>query len=214
MLPSFRVFAIVEGLGDDRAIPALLRNYFSENALWNFSTGTAINSKGVGRLKAPFDEKKHLGIEHYILAALRGNPDGIVVVLDGDKECVERKKSARPGLGTELLNRAKTVAGNTPVAVVVADPEVEIWFLAAHEHLIQQGLLKPNPKINEQFFQRSRSGCKSVIAECLGRNYQETTDQVRLASHFEFKDSKWFPCSSLDKFVRDINALCKTISGT
>ncbi|MBS1991134.1 MAG: hypothetical protein JSS83_11480 [Cyanobacteria bacterium SZAS LIN-3] len=141
MYRTYSLFAIVEGLGDDDAIPALLRNYYSENGLWNFSTPVAINSKGVGRLTAPFDERRRLGIEYYVQTALRGKPDGILVVLDGDKECIRRTSANIAGLGTEMLMRAKKVSGRTPISVVVADPEVEIWFLAAHSQYLRLGML-------------------------------------------------------------------------
>src|SRR5438128_1047785 len=84
-----KIVSIVEGHGEERAVPVLIRRWLEfRNFQRQFEVlDRAINSKGSGSLKGPFDPKRHVGVEHYVRAALRNEPDAILVVIDADGEC-------------------------------------------------------------------------------------------------------------------------------
>ncbi|MBI2809956.1 MAG: hypothetical protein HYX67_03890 [Candidatus Melainabacteria bacterium] len=110
------VVAIVEGEGEMSAVPELLKKWFSYRQFTNFITeNPAVCSYGCGRLKAQFDHEKQLGIEYFVQNTLPRNPSAIIVILDADRECIERDRNNLEKLGPELLRRANSVANGVPV---------------------------------------------------------------------------------------------------
>src|SRR5438094_4636142 len=130
-MSGMKIIPIVQGFGEERAVPVLVRRWLRfRNFHRHFEVpDRAINAKGSGRLKVGYDPIRHVGIEHYVHAALGGRPDAILVLIDADDECLHRGRGR--SLGPELLARAKGVAAHVPVAVVVANREYEAWFLAS-----------------------------------------------------------------------------------
>jgi Domain of unknown function (DUF4276) len=213
MKKKYKLLAVVEGPGDEDAIPFMLRTWFFEKGVAaDFVTSNlAVKAKSCGRLTAKWDEAKHLGIEHYVSIALLDDPDAVIVILDADKECITRAQNGSPPFGPELLARAKSVAGTIPVSVVVADPEMEIWYLAAQEHLISKKMLSASDLLQDEYFDQPRSGCKGTLAKLLGRKYDETSDQPRLASKLSFADQRMYRCRSFKKLVKELDSLCKQV---
>src|SRR5690606_19541327 len=127
---------------------------------------------------AAHDPKRHVGIEHYVMAAMRGNPDAVLVILDADDECLKREPGN--GLAQELLARAEPHARGRRLGVVVADREFEAWFLAFLDHLWAEELLEvedcPEPDPEPE----CHKDCKGRIGAWLGVKYEPTTHQRRL----------------------------------
>jgi hypothetical protein len=100
-MTPLRLVAVVEGHGEERAVPALLRRWLRHRNLErSFQVPElAINAKGAGRLKAAFDRDRHRGIECWVSKALIAQPDAIVVILDADDECQQRVQGARARAG-------------------------------------------------------------------------------------------------------------------
>jgi hypothetical protein len=197
----------VEGHGEERAVPVLIRRWLQfRNFHRHFDVpDRAINAKGSGRLKGPFDPARHVGIEHYVQAALRSNPAAILVVLDADDECQARV--GRVGLGPELLVRARRIDPRVPVAVVVANREYEAWFLASLRSIRTAGLLpKQNGKLDPAAPEAIRD-CKGRVAALMGRPYEETVHQLELTRSLSFCNGPRSRCASLSKLVRDLERL-------
>jgi len=177
MTAPYLILAIVEGHGEQKAVPLLLRRWFQHRRFRNFETrDLAIRAPGAGALKCPYDAAQEHGIEYYVEMAARERPDGILVVLDADDECQERAKDRRRlGLGPELLQRARRIAPHVPIEVVVANREYEAWFLAALDTLRRVGSL-PRKKRWEKSLSDIESirDCKKPLAYLLGRPYEET----------------------------------------
>jgi hypothetical protein len=204
-----KIVPIVEGFGEERAVPLLVRRWLRfRNFHGQFDVlDRAINAKGSGRLKAAFDPQRHVGIEHYIHAALGNHPDAILVLLDADDECVRRGRGR--GLGPELLARAREAAAQVPVAVVVANREYEAWFLASLQAMRRTGLLpeaggRPDPAAPEGI-----SDCKGAVAALMGHRYEETVHQLQLTAGISFKKGSRSQCPSLAKLVRDLERLTR-----
>lgn len=204
-----RIIPIVEGHGEERAVPVLLRRWLRfRNFDRHFEVPErAINAKGSGRLKAAFVRERHVGIEHYIEAALRNHPDAILVVLDADDECEGR--TTRPQLGPELLARAKEVASTVPVAVVVANREYEAWFLAALRSLRARGFLPPRGDTPDPVDAEMLRDCKSRIGKLMGCAYEETVHQLELTHSLGFSQGLCSRSPSYAKLLRDLDRLTR-----
>lgn len=213
MKAPYLILAIVEGHGEQRAVPALLRRWFEHRRFRNFETRPlAIRAAGAGALKCPYDPVQGNGIEYYVEMAARERPDGILVVLDADDECQQRaQERSRLGLGPELLQRARRVAPHIPIEVVIANREYEVWFLAALEALRRAGKLP-----REKRWEKSRSDiesirdCKKPLAYLLERPYEETTDQEDFTKALPFTATMAKRSRSYRKLLKALETLTQT----
>ena len=117
------IVPVVEGRGEIAAFPLLLRRLLAEE---------------YGRLDLTIDHPlaangwhnllRAGGIERFLeRAALRDNASGIIVLLDLDEaDCAA-------DLARNLAERARSIRSHLPVAIVVAVPAYEAWFLASIE---------------------------------------------------------------------------------
>jgi len=212
MGPKLRILAIVEGHGEQTAVPALLRRWFQHRRFRNFETpDLAIRASGSGALKCSHDADDELGIEYYVEMAARERPDGILVMLDADDECLERARTpSRPGLGPELLQRARAVARHIPIEVVVANREYEVWFLASLASLrraahVPRGSRLPTPLSEIETIR----DCKKRMTHLLGRPYEETTDQASFTEALSFAPAMEERSRSYRKLIKALNALTR-----
>ena len=202
-----RIVPIVEGHGEVRAVPSLIRRWLRHRRLHRTFVvpDLAINAKGSGRLKAAYDRMRHIGIEHYVSAALGYGPDAIVVVLDADDECLDRPLGN--GLGPELLGRARAVANDTPLAVVVANREYEAWFLASLTSIRAADLLPNHTRLANPLAAEGPRDCKGLIAQLLDCPYEETLHQLALTHGITFSPRAKFRSPSYGKLLRDLERL-------
>jgi hypothetical protein len=204
-----RIIPIVEGYGEQVAIPRLLSRWFKFRRFTNFDTpDLAIRAPGANALKCPHDDAEALGIEYYVGLAARQAPAGILVVLDADDECIERTRlKARKGLGPELLERARRIAPHIPIEVVVADREYEAWFLAASHELARAGMVRGGAHVDvDEEIERVRD-CKGRMARWLGRPYEPSTDQVLLTDALPFSIAITSRSRSYRKLLKALDAL-------
>ena len=204
------IVPIVEGYGEERAVPCLIRQWLRHRRFHNFfdvHADHAINAKGCGRLKARYDRFRHLGIEHYVQAAMRLHPDAIIVILDADEECL--KPSQGPGLGPKLLARAKPLVGSTPISVVVANREYEAWFLANISSLRSSGMFPNRMVLSEQLAPERPRDCKGIVSRLMGRRYEETIDQLNLTKKLPFSPRAAHRSPSFGKLLRDLETMTR-----
>jgi len=120
---------------------------------------------------------------------------GVLILIDADTDCAAQ-------LGPELLVRAKSVAGDVPVEVVLAVMEFEAWFLAALPSLKGQRRVRtdaealPNPE--------SVRGAKEALRRQMapGSAYSPPTDQPALAALMDLDAARAAP--SFDKLWRAV----------
>ena len=132
-----RIACIVEGHGDARAVPLLIRRIASQ-----LSPGLHVNIPSP--IRQPRNRLVRDGeLERAIELAARsiGRDGGILVLIDGDDDLPCQ-------LGPQLLARARQAHRDLPISVVVAKREYEAWFLAATEslrgaHRLPQNLPSP-----------------------------------------------------------------------
>ena len=201
------IVPVVEGFGEETAVPILVRRWLRHRRFDRYFDvpDRAVNAKGCGRLKAGEDARRHVGIEHYIRAALMGRPDAILVVLDADKECLGRAKGN--GLGPELLRRAEAVAGTVPVAVVVANRTYEAWMLAGRTALFRCDLVREDAPLHTLNDPDSRAGGKGVMSEFIGETYSPPVHQPLLTRAMSFSQGSQRRSPSLAKLLKELQHL-------
>ncbi|WP_235217012.1 DUF4276 family protein [Archangium violaceum] len=212
MRSRYRILAIVEGHGEQRAVPVLLRRWFQHRRFRDFETPElAIRALGSGALKCPHDADDELGIEYYVEMAAVQKPDGILVMLDSDDECIERARTpSRLGLGPELVQRARTVAPHIPIEVVVANREYEVWFLAALASLRRAARIPRGNRLSTPLKNiETLRDCKKRMAQLLGRPYEPTTDQPDLTELLPFTPSMAHRSRSYRKLLKALEALTR-----
>lgn len=206
----YNIVPIVEGHGEVDAVPILLDRWFKHRKYLNFQTSKYVVRAPKSAIVASLDEERELGIELYIRRALMQSkkPDGILVLIDADDECIARRgRPHEQQLGPELLARALSEASHIPIGVVVADREFEAWYLAAHMRLKQLGFFDPEVRFRAGFdFARPRD-CKGQVGRCVGHKYSETADQKKIATLISFRSYMCKHCPSFAKLIRDLERI-------
>lgn len=113
---------IVEGVGDARALPVLLRRFVNLAQLWG--------QVRIGRpLRIPRNQLvKRSGLNKAISLARQKGAGAILILFDSDSDCPAE-------LGPRLQRLSEEVAGGIPCRVVMAHHEYEAWILASVESL-------------------------------------------------------------------------------
>lgn len=179
------VVPIVEGRGEEAAVPVLLDRWFRFRNFRNVRVHVKgpMCARGNGVLTASSEPAKKRGVEYYIRFALLLDPapDAILILLDAERGCPR-------ALGADLLARSRRmVPEGFPIAVVFANSGYEAWSLAAmaspkFRRAIDQSesslTLRPLPPGTEV---EAVTDCKKRVAELiLGESYSPTIHQKKL----------------------------------
>ncbi len=114
-MTRYKIVPIVEGEGEVESVPILMNRWFKFRRFENFGTPPRAVRAHRGSLTCEFEPNARRGIEYYVLEAAAARPDGILVILDADDECIQRRgRAAAQQLGPELLQRARSAAGHIP----------------------------------------------------------------------------------------------------
>ncbi|MCG2773825.1 MAG: DUF4276 family protein [Desulfobacterales bacterium] len=130
----------------------------------------------------------------------RSNIGAILLLLDAEDDCPA-------ALAPELSERCRQTT-HLPVAVVLANIEMEGWFLGGKESLRgvcgikPDAVAPPNPE--------SIRGAKERLSKNMeyGRRYLEVDDQPTMATQVN-SDLTQGRCPSFDKFLREVQNLIK-----
>lgn len=194
---SVNIVPIVEGQSEVESVPVLLRRVRER-----------LRTYGVD-VARPFRVKRNSVVrkgelERAVRQAVRSrdNAGCVLVLLDADDDCPAE-------LAPSLLERCEQVT-NLPVAVVLANKELEGWFLGAKESLRgvrgirDDTVAPPDPE--------GIRGAKERLTQNMagGRRYSEVDDQPALADKMDL-DLTRRRCPSFDKFLRDVERLLQQI---
>ena len=187
---------IVEGQGDEAAVPLLLRRLRDEAQAWGLDVGRPHR-----RRRTQLVKKDSLQIAVRV-AALRENCAGILILFDADDDCPAE-------LAPTLEQWAREAAGEIPCAVVMANREYEAWFLASIETLRgRAGVLlhaasHPDPEV-------PRDAKGELERRMLpGASYSATVDQPAMTAHLDLRNA-YQRCRSFRKLVSAFGALAAT----
>ena len=171
-----KIQPIVEGHGEVRALPVLLRRFRDEAEVWDVDIGRPIRRP---RSRLVKEEELQQAVR---LALLQPDCGAVLILFDGESDCPA-------GLGPTLQGWATAAAAGAPCSVVLAHREYEAWFLAAIESLRgHRGVMndaEPHPD------PESPRGAKEQLEARMqpGASYLETTDQPAFSALFSLPDA-------------------------
>ncbi len=186
------IVPIVEGQAEVESVPILLRRALAQLGAYQV------------QVARPFRVKRNLivrdgQLERAICQSIRDrdNVGYILVLLDSDDDCPAT-------LGPCLFERCRA-ATHLPVAVVLANKELEAWFLGAKESLRgvrgirEEATAPPNPE-------NIRGAKEHLTRNIRGGRYLEVDDQATLVEQMDL-DMAAQRCPSFAKFLQEIDRL-------
>lgn len=172
------IAAIVEGDGDVKAVPGLLRRILGERLLrYDIQATNPKQAHGKPNLLKKF--------EQFLQYAVIDNCDAILVILDADEQCPVSEART-------LATRAAALNLRVPVAIVYAKSEYETWFIASLSECtgadIRARLGIPDTEHAPDNLESIR-GAKGWLNERMpgDRAYKETEDQGPLTYHIDLE---------------------------
>jgi hypothetical protein len=183
MPPRVHLECVVEGLGEQMAVPALVHRWFQlkqtrEYRRYTWTVDTIV-TRSCARIKNPHAPARRIGVECYVQTAVAKGAHGVLVVLDADDE-------PPIPLGQALHARARATAREVPVGVVVATREYEAWFLTDLWSLRRRGLFPMANRLPALMAPESPRDAKGVVRTLLGRAYEESSHQRTLTEQLSF----------------------------
>lgn len=186
-----KLMCIVEGHGDAKALPELLRHIFAGIQVakpWRIHADRL--------LKGDLAEARNA-----IQQARREAVDGVLVLLDTDCEPAKCPKKVAVALRAKLGE----IDERMPLALVLAECEFETWFLEAAESLrgkrgLPIELERPGKPL-------SIRGAKEWLGQRMPRGYSETVDQPALAAVMDIEAARR-NSRSFQKLCDEVMRLC------
>lgn len=184
---------IVEGQGDEAAVPLLLRRLRDEAEAWGLEIG-----KPHRRRRTLLVKKDSLQTAVRV-AALREDCVGILIIFDADDDCPKH-------LAPMLERWAREAAVDKPCAVVMANREYEAWLLASIPSLRGKGgiLLDAAHHADPE----APRDAKGELERRMSGNatYSPTVDQAALTAHVDLQ-AAYRSCRSFRKLVSAFGAV-------
>lgn len=201
-----RIVSIIEGGGDEDAVPILIRRIAADIGLYvDAPRGIRTSRDRFPRFTSERENRMR------IAQIDAGTSGGILVLLDADCEPECRHGEPKCLLGDELLEAIRPLAAGLPVGVVLAHWEFESWFIAAAESLVERGDLKPGTQAprNPEAVQGAKEWLRSHM---LNRpTYSPTADQPRLTAQFDMQQARQ-RSPSFDWCYREIERLIRAVT--
>lgn len=161
------IMIFVEGEGDSKAAPVLVRRILHEwYGIFTWNT-KAFKVKNISYMLRKFPD-----IIRYTNSRI--DTHAILVLLDSDDTCpIESVCRILSGVhnGTIFVDK--------PLAIVFAVREFEAWFLASAKHIWRENI--PNPE--------SPRDAKGAVRRLLGGEYSPTIHQARLVSQMSLEEA-------------------------
>ena len=185
-----RIQPVVEGHGEVRAVPVLLRRMLDEARIYDVEVGRPIRGT-----RSQLATKEGLARS---VALARGQPNcaAILVLFDGDDDCPAE-------LGPAAQKWANAAARGVPCALCIAHREYEAWFLATLDSLRHKATKKdaqPHPRPEEP------RNAKGEVERLLGVSYKETIHQPAFSEEFRLSDA-FGKCRSFRKLTTSFGQL-------
>jgi len=198
---SKRIVPIVEGDGDAKAVPVLLRQVLHsllEEYTWEVARPKKAHSLAFLRKN----------IERYLYyAQMEPDSGAILILMDLDDGCPKLEAQ-------ELAERIRRLAPRVPVAVVLAHREYEAWLLASIETIVRQrsdlfsAAFVKDPKVPDDV--ESIRDAKGWISGRMRGNqkYKETVHQAGMTALIEHRLAAQ-RSRSFRRFLNAVSALVR-----
>lgn len=184
------IVTIVEGDGEVKALPILLRRVAEARGIYDLDVPAPIRVRRDQFIRR--DEEFNRKIQ---LAAAKAKDAKVIILLDADDDCPVE-------LATDIAERAQLVAPGLKLSVVVARREYEAWLLAGADSLAgKRGLREDMEAPAEPDSIRNAKGWLSERIRT-GR-YHEVSDQPALTAVIDLEQVA-ARSRSFRKFVKEV----------
>lgn len=192
------IYPIVEGHGEVRAVPVLIRRVAWEICGRHDVEVLQPHRVPRGRMLAQGVDALERAVELGARKIRQIGASGVItILLDADDDCPAQ-------LGSQLLQRISRP--DVAVSVVIANREYEAWFLAGVQSL--RGYRGVSNAAVAPADPESIRGAKQYLERVFldpDRTYKETVDQPGLTAVLGLVEARAAP--SFDKFCRDLHRL-------
>ncbi|HIE0525161.1 DUF4276 family protein [Stenotrophomonas sp. SM006] len=186
-----KISAIVEGDGEVVALPIILRKI----AEWRQHYDHVDIPQPIRVRRDRFLNKQEEFSRHIGLASKKCGADGwILVVLDADDDCPKE-------LGPKTLARAKLIAPNHYISVVLVKREFEAWFIGSAATLNGHRGLKVSAD-DLLIDAETPRDAKGWLGKRMTSGYGERTDQPAFAARMDL-ESTFQRCRSFRKLCSE-----------
>ena len=172
---------IVEGHGEQKALPLLVRRIFFE-----ISPETYPEVHPPVRIKSGsfLNDPAYFGKYVSLVADKAANGQGeVIILLDCEDDCPAI-------LGPSLLARAQNIRSDVPYHIVLAHREYETWFLASAESLRGHGLPDDvTPPADPEAIR----GAKEWLGKAMDIPYDPIIHQAAFTAHFDIQQARSVP---------------------
>jgi chorismate mutase len=173
------IASIVEGDGEVAALPLLLRRM----GQWLTPENHVEIPKPIRVRRDRFLNKDEEFRRMVLLAADKCGINGwLLILLDADDDCPAE-------LGRQIQLRARNIAPDRKISVVLANREYEAWFIASAKSLNgQRGFSMTTGDIADA--ERIRDAKNWLSSRIRDGKYRETTDQPAFSSLMDMQQAK------------------------
>lgn len=195
-LVTYSIVPIVEGFSEVESVPVLMRRLMYSWGKYHLEIAKAVRVKRYQVIKEGELERR------VQMAMTRPNCKAVMVILDADDDCPK-------DIAMELLSRARLIAQDTPVSVVLPKSELESWFVGSIESLrgvrsISANACSPNDP-------ETIRNAKAFLTDAMQRHYIATIDQPAFTAKFDL-DKALESCRSFKKFHDDLRRIVDSLS--
>jgi hypothetical protein len=185
---------LVEGEGDEKALPELLRRLQGECGAFGL-----VFDRPIRRKRSQLIQEDSLRQAIQIALTKERGCDGVLVVFDSDDSCPKT-------LAPQIQEWARLEAHGIACEVVIAHREYEAWFLGALESLRGKRNIRPDAisLVNPEAIRGAKEKLKGSMAR--GAGYLETADQPALTALFDLAAAHR-SCRSFRRMVRAFGLL-------
>lgn len=202
------IFCIVEGHGEERAIPNIIRRYLNYIGVFDISIFRPYRmGKGKFTKTAEILEVIHLGCSRIRADFQEGDSALVLIICDSDGDC---PVDLRRKIEESLIDKKFIIE---EIHVVICHCEFETWFLAGSQSFSGNIDCKSEiPHFDNPEKIRDAKGIfeKEILKE--GRYYSETVDQQKFASLLDFSLHPENESRSLRRFIDVIDRLRKPVA--
>jgi hypothetical protein len=170
---------IVEGQGEERAVPALLHRLARRTDI-----GREVRVNPPIRVKSGsfLNDATYFGRYVALAAAKASQANGhVLILLDCEDDCAAR-------LGPELLRRAEGVRPDVSILIVLAYREYETWFITAADSL--QGKFGLREDLRAPADPESIRNAKGWLSQHMQRPYDPIVHQLDFTRAFDLERAR------------------------
>lgn len=198
-----QIIAIVEGAGEEHAVPSLIRRI-----LWERLRRYDIEIPR-SKVKVANGKENLIGkFEEFIEYAMEDGCAAILVLLDADEDCPVE-------LASGLAARASALNAQVPIAIVCAKSEYETWFISSLSDSDGDGIRRrlglPSSIVCPENAESTRNAKEWLrVRMSRERKYNPTFDQDDLTHHIAI-DLVHEKSRSFQRFCRAIQELVELV---